>query len=137
MSTLKAVANSNGDVNLSWAPPEGSLQDNYRGDMYIPDGWKRKLFNSSGFQEIVSGLKPGNIYTFQVKSMSGRESSEGINATATVCKFHSSVPIIPLACLLLLQMLLPTHTYTHKIITTNKFTMTFVILHRPYIRKLT
>ena len=117
MSTLKAVVNSNGDVNLSWAPPEGSLQDNYRGDMYIPDGWKRKLFNSNGSQEIVSGLKPGNTYTFQVKSMSGRQSSAGINATATVCEFHSSVPITPFVCVLLLQLILHTPTYTHKIIT--------------------
>ena len=88
MTSLTAVASSTSDVIVSWKPPEGSYQDAYRVLCSLSESestWKKK-YDLDDLEQTVSGLTPGNTYTFEVIAISGNQRSAGITTTTTVCK---------------------------------------------------
>ena len=86
---LNAVAVSNSDVKVSWAPSNNSHQNAYRlnfGDS-TASAWK-KVITVNGLEKTVTGLNAGKTYTFDVTAVSKMQISSATTTTSILCKYR-------------------------------------------------
>ncbi len=88
VTSLTVMVMSTSEVQLSWTPDPGSVQNKYRYRY-------RRLDNSvswtaaettENIQVAISSLFPGGEYVFEVKAVSDSSESTRITKTATMCK---------------------------------------------------
>ena len=92
---LTAVAADSSDVTVTWTPGTGTHQDpfklKYHGTHQATD-WS-SVISSADSEKTVTGLFPGDTYTFEVKAVSGTEISGEKTTTAVMCKLHQCLYI--------------------------------------------
>ena len=90
VTDLTAVAVDSSNVTVTWTPGTGSHQNpfqlKYHGTQQAT-GWSSVVF-STDHTKTVTGLFPGDTYTFEVKAVSGTEISAEETTTATMCKLQ-------------------------------------------------
>ena len=92
---LTAVAADSSDVTVTWTPGTGTHQDpfqlKYHGTHQATD-WSSVILSADS-KETVTGLFPGDTYTFEVKAVSVTEISVEKTTTATMCKLQQCLYI--------------------------------------------
>ena len=95
VTDLTAVAADSSDVTVTWTPGTGTHQDpfqlKYHGTHKATD-WS-SVISSTDSEETVTGLFPGDTYTFEVTAVSGTEISARKTTTATMCKLQQCLYI--------------------------------------------
>ena len=90
VTDLKAVAADSSNVKVTWTPGTGIHQNpfqlKYHGTHQAAD-WS-SVISSAESEETVTGLFPGDTYTFEVKAVSGAEFSAEMTTTAVMCKLQ-------------------------------------------------
>ena len=88
MSGLNPVPKSGTDLDLSWQENTVSEQDSYsvryQGQYREPDWITFGITKDT--KTYISGLVPGEMYTYEVVALSNGVRSEPVNETAVQCK---------------------------------------------------
>ena len=88
MTGLTASATDSSSVTVNWTPGTNSVQDSYqlryKGTTQATD-WTT-AGSVTGQQKAVTGLFPGDQYTFEVKAVSNSQTSAAETTTAVLCK---------------------------------------------------
>ena len=89
MTGLKATATSSSSVTVTWTPGTGSFQDLYKFRFKKIDetAWSSAV-DVTDQEKTVSGLFPGDQYTFEVKAVSGSQISDPRTTAAILCKLY-------------------------------------------------
>ena len=88
MTGLNAVVRDSSTVKVTWAPNTDSLQDSYLlryQSQHKTSGWTSANILTAQ-EETLSGLFPGDQYTFEVKAVSGSQISDPQTTTAILSK---------------------------------------------------
>ena len=88
MTGLTASATDSSSVTVNWTPGTNSVQDSYqlryKGTNQAVT-WTTEV-PVNGQQKAVTGLFPGDQYTFEVKAVSNSQTSAAETTTAVLCK---------------------------------------------------
>ena len=88
MTGLNAVVRDSSTVKVTWAPTTDSLQDSY--PLRYKSQHKTLVWTNADIltaqEKTVSGLFPGDQYTFEVKAVSGSQISDPQTTTAILSK---------------------------------------------------
>ena len=88
MTGLTATATDSSNVTVSWTPGTNSVQDSYqlryKGTTQATD-WTNAV-SVNELQKAVTGLFPGDQYTFDVKAVSNSQTSAAETTTEVLCK---------------------------------------------------
>ena len=87
MTALEAVATDHSNVDVSWSPGAASTQDKYQlryHDDTKQTAWSEEVLTEK--KKTVTGLFPGDKYTFEVTAMSHSQTSAVETKTAVLCK---------------------------------------------------
>ena len=85
---MEAVAKDDSSVDVSWSPNAASIQDEYQlrhHDDRKNTDWS-KAVSLTDKKKTVTGLFPGNNYTFEVTALSHSQTSAVKTKTAVLCK---------------------------------------------------
>ena len=85
---MEAVAKDHSNVDVSWSTDAAVTQDEYQlryHDDTKPSTWS-KVVSLTDKKKTVTGLFPGDQYTFEVKAVSHSQTSAVKTKTAVLCK---------------------------------------------------
>ena len=89
MTVVTAVASDHSTVDVRWTPDANSHQSSYElkyKDETKGTAWS-EVVSLTAEMKTVTGLFPGDKYTFDVRAVSNLQTSAAKTVTAVLCKF--------------------------------------------------
>ena len=100
MTDLTAIATDSSSATVTWTPGTKSHQDSYQlryHGTHQATAWSSVVSSTS--EKTLTGLFPGDTYTFEVKAVSGSEISAGETTTTVMCKLQQHFHVTSLTIL--------------------------------------